>query len=61
MQVSTHNSHTHCQAAQANRTSQSLSKSVSKSTHGRQKRKRDCTTLYKRNAGESAKFKRIEH
>ncbi len=28
-------SHTHCQAAQANRTSQSLSKSVSFPTHGR--------------------------
>ena len=28
-------SHTHCQAAQANRTSQSLSKSVSSPTHGR--------------------------
>ena len=30
-----HQSHTHCQAAQANRTSQSLSKSVSFPTHGR--------------------------
>ena len=30
-----HYSHTHCQAAQANRTSQSLSKSVSFPTHGR--------------------------
>jgi len=28
-----HQSHTHCQAAQANRTSQSLSKSVSFPTH----------------------------
>ncbi len=28
-------SHTHCQAALANRTSQSLSKSVSSPTHGR--------------------------
>jgi hypothetical protein len=28
-------SHTHCQAAQANRTSQSLAKSVSFPTHGR--------------------------
>tara|TARA_R110002126_G_scaffold71433_1_gene179125 strand:- start:864 stop:1028 length:165 start_codon:yes stop_codon:yes gene_type:complete len=32
------NSHTHCQAAQSQRTSQSLSKSVSEPTHG-QKRK----------------------
>jgi len=30
-------SHTHCQAAQANRTSQSLSISVSEPTHGRKK------------------------
>lgn len=32
------NSHTHCQASQASRTSQSLSKSVSEPTHGREKR-----------------------
>lgn len=44
------NSHTHCQAAQSKRTSQSLSKSVSDPTHG-QKKKYDRTTLYKRNAG----------
>jgi len=31
------NSHTHCQAAQASLTSQSLSKSVSEPTHGRKK------------------------
>ena len=31
----THNSHTHCQAAQTSRTRQSLSKSVSEPTHGR--------------------------
>jgi len=30
-------SHTHCQAALTNRTSQSLSKSVSEPTHGRKK------------------------
>ena len=53
------NSHTHCQAAQANRTSQSLSKSVSFTTHGRKKRKYDCTTLAIRNAGESADMKVI--
>ena len=52
-------SHTHCQAAQANRTSQSLSKSVSFPKHGRQKRKHDCTTLAIRNAGESADMKVI--
>ena len=52
-------SHTHCQAAQANRTCQSLSKSVSFPTHGRQKRKHDCTTMAIRNAGESADLKVI--
>ena len=52
-------SHTHCQAAQANRTSQSLSISVSFPTHGRQKRKHDCTTMAIRNAGESADMKVI--
>jgi len=31
------NSHTHCQAAQASRTSQSLSISVSEPTHGRKR------------------------
>lgn len=45
------NSHTHCQAAQANRTSQSLAISVSEPTHERQKRKHDCTTMAIRNAG----------
>lgn len=54
-----HYSHTHCQAAQANRTSQSLSKSVSFPTHGRKKRKHDCTTMAIRNAGESADMKVI--
>ncbi len=52
-------SHTHCQAAQANRTSQSLAKSVSFPTHGRKKRKHDCTTMAIRNAGESADMKAI--
>jgi len=52
-------SHTHCQAAQANRTSQNLSKSVSFPTHGRKKRKHDCTTMAIRNAGESAEMKVI--
>ena len=52
-------SHTHCQAAQANRTSQSLSISVSFPTHGRKKIKHDCTTMAIRNAGESADMKVI--
>lgn len=52
-------SHTHCQAAQASRTSQSLSKSVSFPTHGRKKRKHDCITLAIRNAGENADMKLI--
>lgn len=51
--------HTHCQAAQASRTSQSLSKSVSFPTHERQKRKHDCTTMAIRNAGKSADMKAI--
>ena len=46
-------SHTHCQAAQANRTSQSLSKSVSFPAHELKKRKHVCTTMAIRNAGES--------
>ena len=50
-------SHTHCQAAQAKRTCQSLSKSVSFPTHGRKKIKHDCTTMAIRNAGESADIK----
>lgn len=51
------NSHTHCQAAQTNRTSQSLSISVSEPTHGQKKRKYDCPTMAIRNAGESADIK----
>src|SRR5690554_6157164 len=39
-----------CQAAQSQRANQSLSKSVSEPTHGRKKRKHDCTTLYKQAA-----------
>jgi len=52
MKTPTLNSHTHCQAAQANRTSQSLSISVSEPTltAGR-KKKYDCPTLYKSNSG----------
>ncbi len=38
------NSHTHCQAAQSQRTSQSLSKSVSEPTHGQKGKKHDCPT-----------------
>jgi len=50
-------SHTHCQAAQANRTSQSLSISVAFPTHGRKKRKHDCTTWYIKNWAVSGKLK----
>ena len=56
MQVSTHSRHIHCQAASSQRTSQSLSKSVSEPTHGRQKR-HNCTTMAIRNAVESANMK----
>lgn len=52
-------SHTHCQAAQAKRANQSLSKSVSFPTHELKKRKHDCTTMAIRNAGESADLKVI--
>ena len=51
-------SHTHCQATQASRSSQSLSKSVSEPTHGR-KIKYDCPTMPIRNAVESADMKVI--
>ena len=53
------NGHTHCQAAQSSRTSQSLSKSVSAPAHGRKKKKYDRTTMAIRNAGESAEMKEI--
>ena len=53
------NSHTHCQAAQANRTIQSLSISVSEPAHGRNKIKHDCPTMAIRNAGERAEIKVI--
>ena len=45
------NSHTHCQAAQSKRTSQSLSKSVSQPTYGWKKKKYDRTTLCISNSG----------
>ena len=51
------NSHTHCQAAQSQRSSQSLSKSVSEPTPRTEKKKHDCPTLAIRNAGFSAKLK----
>jgi len=54
-----HYSHTHCQAAQANRTSQSLSKSVSEPTHERKRKQHERTTLAIRNAGEGADMKVI--
>jgi len=41
-------SHTHCQAPQANRTIQSLSISVSYRTHRRKKIKHESTTKYKK-------------
>ena len=44
--IPTLNSHTHCQAAQANRTNQSLSKSVAGPTHGKKKKKYDRTTTH---------------
>ena len=53
------NSHTHCQAAQSQGTSQSLSKSVSEPTHGQKRKKHDCPTMAIRNAGESAEMKVI--
>ena len=53
------NNHTHCQAAQSSRTSQSLSKSVSEPKHGRKEIKYDRTTMAIRNAGESADNKVI--
>jgi len=53
-------SHTHCQAAQAKRTIQSLSKSVSFHTHRRKRKKHDCTTMAIRNAGFGAKLKVYE-
>jgi len=40
-------SHTHCQAAQTSRTSQSLSKSVSEPTHGGKKIKKRGTIAIK--------------
>lgn len=49
-------SHTHCQAVQSSRTSQSLSKSVSAPTHGQ--KKYDRTTLCISNSGFSAILKR---
>jgi len=45
------NSHTHCQAAHASHTIQSLPISVSEPSHGREKRKHDYTTMAIRNAG----------
>jgi len=51
--------HTHCQAAQASRASQSLSISVSFPTHGQKKIRHDCPTMAIRNADESADMKVI--
>jgi len=53
------NSHTHCQAAKASRTNQSLSKSVSEPTHGQKRKKHESTTMAIRNAGKSADMKVI--
>lgn len=52
------NSHTHCQAAQASRTSQSLSISVSEPTHGR-KRSTIAQHCIRAIAGEVAKSKSV--
>tara|TARA_R110001592_G_scaffold363389_1_gene686879 strand:- start:163 stop:414 length:252 start_codon:yes stop_codon:yes gene_type:complete len=54
-----HISHTHCQAAQASRTSQSLSKSLSFPAHERKKRKHESKTLAICNAGECTDMKSI--
>lgn len=51
--------HTHCQAAQASRTSQSLSISVSEPSHEQKRKKHESTTLAIRNAGVSADMKAI--
>jgi len=53
------NSHTHCQAAQIQRTSLSLPKSVSEPLLGQKIEKHESTTLAIRNAGESADMKVI--
>ena len=52
-------SHTHCQAAQTNRTSLSLSISVSEPALGQKRKKHESTTLAIRNASESADIKVI--
>lgn len=48
-----HISHTHCQAAQASRTNQSLSKSVSEPTHGQKIKKHESTTKYKKHRADN--------
>jgi hypothetical protein len=53
------NIHTHCQAAQSQSASRSLSKSVSEPALGRQRKKHESTTMAIRNAGESADMKVI--
>jgi len=51
-------SHTHCQVAQSNRTSQNLSKSMSAPTlKNKKKIKHENTTMAIRNAGFGAKLK----
>jgi len=52
-----HQSHTHCQAAQANRTSQSLSKSVSEPTHGQKRKSTIAQHCIRAIAGEVVKSK----
>ncbi len=46
-------SHTHCQAAHASRTNQSLSKSVSEPTHGQKKKKKNGAQQSIKNIGQT--------
>lgn len=51
--------HTHCQAAQANRASQSLSKSVSEPTHGRKRKSTIAQHCIRAIAGEVVNSKSV--
>ena len=53
-------SHTHCQAAQSSRTSQSLSKSVSFPTHGRKKKGTIAQHCIRAIAGEVVKSRSVD-
>ena len=54
------NSHTHCQAAQSQRTSQSLSKSVSEPTHGQKRKSTIAQHCIRAIAGEVVKSKSVQ-